>query len=216
MTTATNAPRRCAGEPAPDLVTALAFHAGLRRDFLRLADALDRCPPGDVLRRALIDEHTALMLRGLHHHHTCEDTHLWPLIRGLVPEAGPVLDRLAADHQELDAVVERLAVAGRPAGEQAEDLRRFHEMLRTHLDLEEAEVVPLITEHVSAAWWEKTSKASSRGHGRDLPMIIAWTIDAAGPEGGEHIFRTGPFILRLLYRLFWQRAYEHRVAQVFG
>ncbi|MEV7964396.1 hemerythrin domain-containing protein [Sphaerisporangium sp. NPDC088356] len=216
MTTATNTSRRRRGEPAPDLVTFLAFHAGLRRDFLRLADAVDRCPPGDTLRRALIDEHTAFMLRGLHHHHTCEDNDIWPLLRGLVPEARPVLDRLEADHQEMDAVVERLAIAGRPARKQADDLRRFDGMLKAHLDLEESEVVPLIAEHVSAAWWEKSSKVSTRGHGRDLPMIVAWTVDAAGPEAREHIFRTGPLVLRLFYRLSWRHAYEHRAAQVFG
>ncbi|WP_405140734.1 hemerythrin domain-containing protein [Sphaerisporangium sp. NBC_01403] len=215
MTTAAHASRRRAGEPAPDLVTVLAFHAGLRRDFLRLADAVDRCPPGDTLRRALIDEHTALMLRGLHHHHTRENEDIWPVLRGLVPEAGPVLDRLEADHQELDALVERLTVTGRPAREQADDLRRFHGMLKTHLDLEESEVVPLITEHVSAAWWEKVSKVAARGHGRDLPMMVAWTIDAADHGAREHIFRTAPFVLRLLYRLSWRSAYEHRAAQVF-
>ncbi|MFF3438301.1 hemerythrin domain-containing protein [Streptosporangium sp. NPDC002721] len=216
MTTPTNLTRRRHGDPAPDLVLFLAFHAGLRRDFARLAAALDRCNPRDVRRRALIDEHTAFMLRALHHHHSGEDEDVWPLLRALVPESEPVLDRLEADHQEMDTVIGRLSAARRPAAEQADDLRRLHELLYTHLALEESEVVPLITEHVSPAWWEESGKKITRSHGRDLPMVAAWTLDAADPGAREHILTTAPLIMRVLYRLSWRRAYERRAGQVFG
>src|SRR6185437_12980599 len=101
MTTPTQTRRR-PGDPAPDLVTFLVFHAGLRREFGRLAEVLDRCDPRDERRHAVVDEHLALLLRALHHHHTEEDEAIWPLLRGLVPEAAATLDRLEADHQEMD------------------------------------------------------------------------------------------------------------------
>ncbi|MGJ6966074.1 hemerythrin domain-containing protein [Streptosporangium sp. G11] len=216
MTTPTNLIRRRPGDPAPDLVVFLAFHASLRRDFARLAAALDGCPPHDARRRALIDEHTAFMLRALHHHHTGEDEDIWPLLRALVPEAGPVLDRLEADHQEMDTVIDRLSAPGRPAADQAGDLRRLHELLDAHLALEESEVVPLIAEHVGPAWWDEAGRKVTKGHGRDLPMVAAWTLDAADPGAREHILATAPLIMRVLYRLSWRRAYERRVDQIFG
>ncbi|XVQ89830.1 hypothetical protein ACQP2K_21165 [Microbispora siamensis] len=40
----------------------------------------------------------------------------------------------------------------RRPGDPAPDLRTLDRLLNTHLDLEESEVVPLIREHVSAAW----------------------------------------------------------------
>ncbi|GAA1758408.1 hemerythrin domain-containing protein [Nonomuraea sp. AD125B] len=200
----------------PDLTLFLAFHRGLRRDFGRLADALDRCPDTDEARRALIDEHTAMQLRALHHHHSDEDENIWPLLRGLVPAAVEVLDRLESDHQEIDVVIERLTGPSRPAAEQAADLRRLHELLNAHLDLEESQVVPLIRAHVTPEWWEEAGKAVSKSHGRDLPMVAAWTLDAASEEQRAHIFATAPFLLRVLYRLSWRRAYERRAAQIFG
>ncbi|NUS07300.1 MAG: hemerythrin domain-containing protein [Nonomuraea sp.] len=200
----------------PDLVLFLAFHRALRRDFGRLADALDRCPAGDESRRALIDEHTAMQLRALHHHHSDEDANIWPHLRSLVPEATEVLDRLEADHQEMDDVIERLTGPCRPAPEQASDLRSLHTLLNAHLDLEESRVVPLIRSHVTPEWWDEAGKEVSKNHGRDLPMVAAWTLDAADEEQRAHIFATAPLLLRVLYRLSWRRAYERRAAQVFG
>ncbi|WP_051761033.1 hemerythrin domain-containing protein [Herbidospora cretacea] len=208
--------QQSARHTGPDLTLFLAFHRGLRRDFGRLAEALDRCPPGDTARRALIDEHTGMQLRALHHHHSDEDANIWPLLRTLAPEAADVLDRLEADHQEMDEVIERLTGPRRQAPVQAADLRRLHDLLNTHLDLEESRVVPLIRAHISAEWWEQAGKSVSKSHGRDLPMIAAWTVDAASEEQRAHIFATAPLAMRVLYRLAWRRVYERRVAQVFG
>jgi len=215
MTTTTQARRR-PGDPAPDLTLFLAFHSGLRRDFGRLADALERADPGDQRRMSLIGEHIALLLRALHHHHTEEDEAIWPLLRDLAPGARPVLDRLEADHQEMDAVIERLNATGRPVGDVCADLRLLGRLLNTHLDLEESEVVPLIREHVSTEWWEESAKKVIKSHGRDLPLVAAWTIDMATPAQREHILTTVPLVLRVLYRLSWRRAYETRSSQVFG
>ncbi|TKK89846.1 hemerythrin domain-containing protein [Herbidospora galbida] len=200
----------------PDLTAFLAFHRALRRDFGRLADALDRLPADDAPRRALIDDHTALQLRALHHHHSDEDANVWPYLRKEAPQAAEVLDTLEAEHQEMDQVIERLTGPRRPAGEQARDLRRLHDLLNDHLDLEEGEVVPLIREHIPAGWWAESGKEVMKSHGRDLPFVAAWTIDAATREQREHILRTVPGVLRVLYRLSWRRGYERRTAQVFG
>ncbi|MEU8057777.1 hemerythrin domain-containing protein [Microbispora bryophytorum] len=215
MTTPTQTRRR-PGDPAPDLVTFLVFHAGLRREFGRLAEVLDRCDPRDERRRTVVDEHLALLLRALHHHHTEEDEAIWPLLRGLVPEAAATLDRLEADHQEMDTVIGRLSGGGRPAREVAADLRSLDRLLNTHLDLEESEVVPLIRQHVSAAWWEESGKKVTKSHARDLPMLAAWLLDVAAPADRDHIFGSAPAVMRVLYRLSWRRAYERRVSQVYG
>ncbi|MEV5408742.1 hemerythrin domain-containing protein [Thermopolyspora sp. NPDC052614] len=216
MTTTNQGTARRPGQPAPDLVLFLVFHAGLRRDFKRLADAYDRCDPGDARRLAPIDEHTALLLRALHHHHTSEDEEIWPMLRTLAPEAGEVLDRLEADHQDMDAVIERLTSGRLTTREKADDLRRLHELLSGHLDLEEAHAVPVIRERVSAEWWEEVGERVSKSQGRDLPMIAAWLMDVAGPAERQHILDTAPMIMRVLYRLSWRRAYERRAAQIFG
>ena len=58
------------------------FHAALRRDLTRMINvftgANDHARPE---RRAALAEHVGLVLDLLHHHHTGEDTGLWPLVR---------------------------------------------------------------------------------------------------------------------------------------
>jgi hypothetical protein len=49
-------------------------------------------------RRAALAEHVGLVLDLLHHHHTGEDTGLWPLVRRRAPDLGSQLDTMEAEH----------------------------------------------------------------------------------------------------------------------
>ncbi|MFC4327404.1 nitroreductase/quinone reductase family protein [Streptomyces andamanensis] len=89
--------------------------------------------------------------RGLHHHHTGEDTMLFPFLGERYPEHGPVLDRLRAEHVRIAELVERLRRAvsgagsgdGDAAGARAEVVRLTEE-LEAHLTYEEEQLLPLL------------------------------------------------------------------------
>ena len=201
--------------PAPDLTAFLVFHNGLRRDFGRLADVIDRTAPDDHDRLRLVDEHLGMLLRALHHHHVSEDEDIWPMVRAAVPESGPVLAELEADHATLDEAIADIPGAADRAT-QAAGLRRLQDLLGAHLDREESDVVPLIIAQVDAADWDRSAKAVVRAWGRDLPSIASWLLDSADERERERILDAAPLALRVLYFLRWRRTYGRRTAQIYG
>jgi len=106
-----------------------------------------------------------LYLTELHGHHTIEDVHYFPLLKGLDARLGAGFELLDSDHQAMDAGLRRLAeaanavltqlrAAGAPVQGGAEALRKellgFGRLLDRHLTDEEELVVPVILEHKGA------------------------------------------------------------------
>lgn len=169
-------------------------HAALRRDLMRTREALDRrpCPVGRQ-RRAL-GEHVVWLMAWLHDHHTSEDDGMWPLVRQRNPGAGPLLDAMEADHQQITPAAERLAAAGRryatttggPAqAELATALDELTAVLLPHFDREVAEVMPVVSASITRADWDAHEQ---RYHIKPkspagLAMEGLWLIDGIDPEG---------------------------------
>jgi Hemerythrin HHE cation binding domain len=91
------------------------FHAALRRDLERasnvLADADDHSRPE---QRLALAEHVGLVLDLLHHHHTGEDTGLWPLVRRRAPDLGTQLDTMETEHASVAGAIVSTRAAARP------------------------------------------------------------------------------------------------------
>ena len=84
--------------------------------------------------------------QGLHHHHTGEDTMMFPFLADRRPEANPVLKRLGEEHEQIAVLVAELrrALADEdPAAARAEVERLTHD-LEAHLTYEEQELIPLL------------------------------------------------------------------------
>jgi hypothetical protein len=132
-----------------DFTGFLLAHKCMRREYSRLAEAA-RHPRG-VRHQALIEEHIAVTLSVLHHHHAEEDNWLWPTLRERAPAARPSLDRLEAQHTQLDSLPMRAPV-----------FAELHEAINAHFDEEEQLILPLGTAHVSA----ENGRLSVSGHSR--------------------------------------------------
>jgi hypothetical protein len=169
-------------------------HAALRRDLVRTREALDRRPfPVGRQRRAL-GEHVAWLMAWLHDHHTSEDEGLWPLVRQRNPQAGPLLDAMQADHQQIIPAAEKLTAAGRryatttgdPArAELVTALDELTAVLLPHFDREVAEVMPVVSASITRADWDAHEQ---RYHIKpkspaELAMEGLWLIDGIDPEG---------------------------------
>jgi deazaflavin-dependent oxidoreductase (nitroreductase family) len=86
------------------------------------------------------------LCQGLHHHHTGEDTALFPFLADRRPEAAPVLERLREEHRRIAVLLEELRRAltsGPPADARAEVVRLTAE-LEAHLAYEEQQLIPLL------------------------------------------------------------------------
>lgn len=129
-----------------------------------------------------------MLCDSIHHHHTTEDAVLWPVIQA---SAGDHVDlsELIDDHAALDPRLEqlraraaafRLSMGDRHiAGLMAIELAELAALLTEHINDEEMEVFPLITEHVSVADWATVERAARDGSRMsfDGPRSVAVMTD---------------------------------------
>lgn len=130
----------------------LAIHRAVRRDLARLATAFDADVPAsaDAIRAYWADFASAL-----HHHHEFEDTVAWPLLaRRLEGRADALLARNAAQHASMSAALDacEAAIASMTTDRSAarERLADATDAINSHLDDEEADVLPLIPGAIDA------------------------------------------------------------------
>ncbi|MDH6195326.1 hemerythrin-like domain-containing protein [Mycobacterium frederiksbergense] len=167
---------RSSGDPEPDLLGITVAHRAMLADLRRLTDLAiairDRdviCSPG---RARVISRYVELLCDSIHHHHTTEDTVLWPVIQASV---GSHLDlsELSEDHAALDPRLDQLRARADSLRLSAGDrqvaslmvieLAELMELLTEHIEEEERDVFPLITEHVSVADWTAVEAAAHKG-----------------------------------------------------
>jgi hemerythrin-like domain-containing protein len=185
-------PRR-PDDPAPDLTGIRLAHRAMVTDVGRIAELVTaigqlRLPCTETRARA-ISRYVDRLCESIHHHHTTEDTVLWPVIQA---SAGIHVDltELTEDHAALDPRLEQLrarAAAFRVGGGEsttaallAAELTELHTLLAEHIDEEEREVFPVITDHVSVSDWQAVEKAAQKG-GRlsfDGPRTMAVMTEA--------------------------------------
>ncbi|MFF1305648.1 nitroreductase/quinone reductase family protein [Streptomyces sp. NPDC058307] len=85
--------------------------------------------------------------QGLHNHHTGEDVALFPFLADRHPEAGPALDRLRAEHEQIAALVEELRqtlTGGTDLDSVRTEVDRLTNELEAHLTYEEEQLIPLL------------------------------------------------------------------------
>lgn len=199
----------------PDLSGFLMAHRGFRVEFGRLAVAAR--DPRDQTQARLVDEQIELVLHLLQHHQTAEDEAIWPLLRRRAPEAGPSLDRLESQHEDMDPLVASVADVSRSVTERAEDLQTLHELLNDHLDEEERVALPLILEHITAAEWDADGRKVRESLDlRRLPLIFGWLASASTTDQQEAALREVPLAPRVLFRTVWGPAYAKRFTALYG
>jgi len=143
----------------------LWVHAAIRRDLEIVeklaADVADGLP-GEAVQDALEELETTgplwqLKVNCLHYcghvhaHHRAENVLLFPALRALDPEIGPVVDRLEADHSRVSDLLDGIEAAARELTESdssdarrsvSEGLQDLRVHLLEHLDYEERHAGP--------------------------------------------------------------------------
>lgn len=151
-------------------------HRVMLADLLRLGDLTTAVRDRDVIctpgRARAISRYVELLCDSIHHHHTTEDTVLWPVIQASVGDHVD-LSELIDDHAALDPRLEqlqaraaafRLSMGDRHiAGLMAIELAELAALLTEHINDEEMAVFPMITEHVSVTDWATVEKAARKG-----------------------------------------------------
>ncbi|HEY3610735.1 MAG TPA: hemerythrin domain-containing protein [Pseudonocardiaceae bacterium] len=148
---------------AVDTWEMVVVHRSFRREFREAAGLVGSVRAGDRARAELVGRHLAGMVIGLHHHHAGEDDLLWPVLLPRVTLHTELVHRMESQHKQLAVLIDRIedllpgwrltgdAVAGR---ELAGVFVEASALLDEHLAQEEAEILPLVAEHVTPAEWQ--------------------------------------------------------------
>jgi hypothetical protein len=148
-------------EPLADVRDMYMAHIMFRREIGLAAD-LVRAAAGDVERAAVVADHLTLVDSVLEHHHQGEDKHIWPKLLDRAGDAGPIVQVMEEQHGAIDKLVDELRgelarwrVTADPAlgTALADTVQELHTRLVEHLATEEAQALPLIERHVTAAEW---------------------------------------------------------------
>jgi hypothetical protein len=151
------------------------FHAALRRDLERAIGSLGVSGHPTPAQRVALAEHVGLVLDLLHHHHTGEDTGLWPLVRRRAPDLGAQLDAMEAEHASVAGAIVSTRAAARQyaattdppaAGHRLrQSLVELGDLLLPHLDHEETEVMPRVMRALTQRDWSVLSRGEVRNWG---------------------------------------------------
>jgi len=219
-------PRR-AGEPEADLTGFTLIHRALRsgtRDLAVAATAIGAGAPCPPARREAFVAFATEVLHEIHVHHTREDDVLWPVIAA---SAGAAVDLepLTDDHAELHAVLaraeERLqgfasaADVRAAAGPLGAVLTEMADLLDEHIAEEEAEVFPVIREHVSAKDFAACEKQFQKGSSpKHLLFVLPWLIAQCSPAERAAALADAPAPLKVLLKLGEGRWHRRRAVVI--
>jgi hemerythrin-like domain-containing protein len=210
----------------PDVHEMVVIHRVFRRELVALQDLVRRVADGDVARANVVGGHLKLILAGLHMHHTGEDEVLWPLLLERAAPSTGLIETMQAQHHRVDEYVDQvgplvdewLANPSPVRGEQlAQLLARFADALFEHLDLEEREILPLVSRHVSVEEWDSLGE-----HGKDsmsarqLPLMFGSILEDADEDERSRMLAHLPVPVRLVMRTVGARQYRRYVRRVRG
>jgi hemerythrin-like domain-containing protein len=206
-------PGQAAAPEGPvDMTIMYLMHHAFRRDLRAFSEAVPRTPVEDRdTWRALADrwDHFSAVL---HHHHTGEDTWLWPFLMDRATEDERVtLAAMEAEHAEIDpGLAACTAGFARLVDHADEDARAalsvrlcaVREALGRHLRHEETDTLALLQRVMTQEEWEEIDKEF--GKGVTFPFLlrtIPWVMHEVPYEAREHVFASSGLAHRLLWRL---------------
>ena len=212
-----------AAEGPHDLSGMYMAHHAFRRDLADFAAAARRTPVDDAGTWAALAVRWERFAHVLHHHHTVEDTTLWPQLLELVDAAGDdaaraTLEAMEAEHRLIDPLLTACAegfatMASAPDAQVAERLAEHtaaaRDTLAAHLRHEETEALPLLQAHLSAGGWQLVEDAAAEGSGpRDLPFFVPWGakgLDDAALDRAVELFGKPMRVVLWLFRGRFER-----------
>jgi hemerythrin-like domain-containing protein len=202
-------------------------HQALRRDLGRATSALEATPPPADRQREAIAGHLAWVMDFLRAHHEAEDIGLYPAVRERLPDAAPVLDEMDRDHQRIAGDIEAVAAAAAAYGRRDDPSGRtalltaighLVEVLLPHLEREEDEAMPLVSEALTEAEWRALEEEHNvKGKGMaELGREGHWLIDEASPEDRAKVVGLVPPVPRFLLLHGFARSYRRRREACWG
>ncbi len=187
-------------------------HHGFRRDLARFAAALATLAQGQAERRDAVADEWRHFRNTLHGHHQAEDAGVFPSLTGQHASVRATVERLTADHRQIDPLIARgdqafadLAHQLEAAGQVVSELRA---LLEPHLATEEAELIP----HMRG--WKAFPPPPTPAEAEMIAQGFAWASHGIAPTVLERVNAMLPADLmarlpgaRAAFEQRWQRTW---------
>ena len=190
-------------------------HGAFRRGFAESASLVRANPMPSAARVSFLAHHIDFSIRFLHIHHEGEDALLYPLIEERVPDQAANAERVDQEHlvvsdtantvssacsawraQPTPATAEALAVA----------LTALEEILNSHLDDEERDIVPLAATTLSQQEWNALGEHGIAQIPRKLrPIAFGMLTEPLDANDKAFMTRALPAPIKLFYGAMIQR-----------
>ncbi len=208
--------------PGPDTSDMAAVHKVFRLS-LDSAPELVGSAAGDDVRRALIANYYDNVGAFLTAHHDGEDQLVYPLLIERAPDHRAVLELGERQHEDVlplkDAVTASVdswrAQGDSQAPRLLRSLQALDDVLSPHLDYEEAEVVPLATEHLTVEEW-----GALPGHtlgtfdGDKVWLIMGLVRENFTQEQRDAMLEHLPPPARQMWETMGEASFDELIAQV--
>ena len=181
--------------PLADATAMARFHRIFREALDAVPHLIGSVPAGDGDRVELVGSYYDNVLKLLHAHHEAEDLTIYPLMVERLPDHVEVIHRVNAEHETVlgtlgaaeDAVATWRADPSNASRDEAvAGLDALSPILLTHLDHEEAEVVPLIALCITEAeWGEMSAVAFQHFKGDKVWLVLGLIQEQMLPEENE-------------------------------
>jgi iron-sulfur cluster repair protein YtfE (RIC family) len=194
------------------------MHHALRRDLERFSTAVRATPVTDQPVWEALERRWRRVAELLHHHHSVEDSSLWPVLRSHAsgqPEDLRLLDAMEEEHGHLGPALESCRTGFAAMREHpCEDHRSalvaavtaLRDGLLEHLAHEEGHALPLLQRSLSEEENAAFERAAEKGYPlRVVPFALCWVMDELPAEARERILATTPPGYGLLLRLLGRR-----------
>ncbi len=208
----------------PDVNEMLVIHRVFRREFVALPTLIRGVADGDTARAVVVADALRLVLGGLHMHHTGEDELLWPLLLERAAPSTGLVETMQAQHRRVDEYADQVdplveewrSNASAVRGEQlARVLEQFAKALFEHLDLEEREILPLVSRHITVKEWDSLGEHGKESmSSKQLPLLFGAILEDASPEERARMLAHLPAPIRLVMRTLGARQYRRYITRV--
>jgi hemerythrin-like domain-containing protein len=179
----------------------------------RFVDATQELEPSKL--QPVIGSHWGFYTAVLHHHHHTEDDSIYPALLVRRPDLKTLVDTLAEDHRHLVGSID-IANAAVTAFEQEPDAanqKSMHEAIVAvrdaffpHLDVEDAQIIPAITESMPPKEWDRLDKQALRTIPRQcLPIAVGGLDEVIQGLPEQERPPPPPLPIRLMLALSWRK-----------
>jgi hemerythrin-like domain-containing protein len=199
------------------------IHAAVRRDLARFRTALDAFAEGDRDRAAALHRAWTNFDAQLTEHHEGEHEIAWPAMKA-IGISGPTIESFDTEHEAMaaDLATTRAAMTTfsrtatrADADAAAASMERLQTTTVTHLDHEETETEPALTQHHGDPAMKEMGKKFSRRTGvSKAGTFFAWVDDGATPAEKSALRQSVPGpVLEIIGGIFG-RQYRKEIAPV--